>query len=226
MSLGTRQILVLIVEEDLESSELWIKPLRSHPEISLVGVFSSSPRAPSVLCHEPDVVISEVSQGAKPNTDGLKRLRAIYPNSRLLVHTKRDDLRSIALALSGEVNGYILKTDPEPSLEQAIRFASAGGFPVSPSVARRLAGHFTSAEEGQRLAGLDQLTRREVLVLERIHAGFTNSEIGMALFVGEETIRKTVRSILQKLHVANRTEAAAKYARHLGWSESEVPSSK
>ena len=226
MSFDTPQILVLIVEEDQVGSESWIKPLRSHTGISLVGVCSSSTRTPSVICHRPDVVITDISQGARPNADGVKRLRAIYPQSRLVVHTVRDDLRSIALALSGEVDGYLLKSDPVPSLEHAIRFASAGGFPVSPTVARRIADHFIAAEEGQKLAGLDQLTRREVLVLERIHAGFTNFEIGRALSVGEEAIRKAVRSILFKLHCANRTEAAAKYARHLGWSESEVPGSK
>jgi DNA-binding NarL/FixJ family response regulator len=54
---------------------------------------------------------------------------------------------------------------------------------------------------------------RELQVLERIHAGFTNAEIGQALHLGVETVRKSVRSILSKLQVANRAEAAGRYAR-------------
>jgi DNA-binding NarL/FixJ family response regulator len=111
-------------------------------------------------------------------------------------------------SLAAGASGYVLKRAARPEIVEAIRQVHAGGAPMSCSVARKVVQFFSQRPSNPEL---NQLTDREHLVLTKLSEGLSYEEIGGALAISINTVRKHIRAIYEKLQVSTRTEAVSKF---------------
>jgi DNA-binding NarL/FixJ family response regulator len=168
----------------------------------------------------PDVAILDVRM---PKLDGLAAAERILAegntNTRVLVLTTYDTDENVYRALAAGASGFLLKSLPPEEFVTAIRIAARGDALVDPSVTRRLIAQFAasiapSEPAAAHAPGLDLLTAREKEVLLLIAAGYSNTEIGARLFVGDETVKTHVSRILAKLGLRDRVQAVVYAHRH------------
>lgn len=158
---------------------------------------------------QPDVILTDL---AMPGTDGvaaIQQIRATMPEIAFIAFTAYDTDERIVGAVQAGARGYLLKGAPREEIFRAVRTVHQGGSLLEPGVATRLLQKFnTEADSGSSSEQLpDQLTAREMEVLELLARGKTNREIGAALFITERTVKFYVSAILSKLGAGNRTEA-------------------
>jgi len=205
-------IRVLVVDdEELVRTGLRLI-LDSEPDIAVVGTASDGRQAVAEvrrLC--PDVVLMDIRM---PGLDGLEATRRILtepdvPPCRVVILTTFDVDEHVYEALRAGASGFLLKDVPAAQLAHAIRVAAAGEALLAPSVTRRLIAAFArpAAPAPVTVAGLSELTPRELEVLTLLAEGLSNAEISTRLFVGEATVKTHVARILTKLGVRDRVQA-------------------
>jgi DNA-binding NarL/FixJ family response regulator len=161
----------------------------------------------------PVVVLMDLSMPGMSGIEATQRLAAAAPLSRVLVLTIQADDEYVMNALLAGAVGYLLKDDPIEQIVEAIRAAARGESLISPRIASRLVRRLCEpAETETGLVGRD-LTPREFEVLEQLARGLDNSEIAKALFLSQHTVKNHVSSILLKLQVENRIQAAVRAVR-------------
>ena len=154
---------------------------------------------------QPDVILLDLLM---PRQDGLVALRAIKrenPQARILVLTSFGEDEKVWSAINGGALGYLLKESSPQRLIQAIRDVYRGESSLHPKIARKLMGKF---KQQPQQTSAPALTEREVEVLKLLAEGLSNEQIGKLLKVSKRTVGKHVSNILEKLHLANRTQAA------------------
>ena len=147
--------------------------------------------------HEPDLVLMDLRM---PRADGIAATRVIreqFPKARILMLTTYDGDDDIHRALSAGASGYLLKNSTRESLIPAIRAVASGQRWIPQEVASRLA----------KRKMFEELTPRELEVLNQLAKGLANKEIADVLNISEHTVKGYLKAILGKLHVADRTEA-------------------
>lgn len=154
----------------------------------------------------PDVIIMDLLM---PELDGVQATRAIItqnPHARILILTSFDEREQATAVMSAGASGYILKDSGADELLQAIRTVHSGQVILTAEVMHSL----TSAEPdpGSQSLPSSALTPRELQVLEGIVDGLTNQAIAVRLDISHTTVRSHVSSVLSKLEVTNRTQAA------------------
>ena len=148
--------------------------------------------------HRPDVTLMDLRMPKMNGVDAITKIREIVPGARIVVLTTFDGDEDIYRALQAGAKGYLLKGMDLTELSDAIRSVHAGKTRIPPRVAEKLA---------ERMSGAT-LTGRELEVLKLIVAGKSNKDIGNALFISEATVKTHVNSLLSKLGVEDRTQAA------------------
>jgi DNA-binding NarL/FixJ family response regulator len=148
--------------------------------------------------HRPDVVLMDLRMPEMGGVEAIAAIRREWPGAKVIVLTTYDGDEDIYRSLQAGAQGYLLKDMFFDELESAIRAVHAGGRKIPGVVAERLA---------ERMGGSD-LTGRELEVLELIVGGRSNKEIGSALGISEATVKSHINSILGKLGVTDRTQAA------------------
>jgi NarL family two-component system response regulator LiaR len=154
----------------------------------------------------PDVVLLDL---VMPRLDGIgviRQLRELVPVTKVIVLTSFADDEKVFSAVQAGAAGYLLKDVQPRELSEAIRRVSAGESLLHPSVAANLVREIQRREP--RNAAAADLTERERQVLAEIARGRSNKEIALALGIAEKTVKTHVGNILQKLHLADRTQAA------------------
>ncbi|MFZ1755234.1 MAG: response regulator transcription factor [Caldilineaceae bacterium] len=173
-------------------------------DMELVGEATNGREAVLLAAsQQPDVLLLDIQM---PEMDGLaaaEEIRTQCPNVRILILTSFDSDAKLYAALQAGVTGYLLKDTPGDGLVAAIRGAAAGEPQLHPDIARKLMGQMPAP-----VTPLDELTEREREVLMLLAQGNSNREIGGALFLTEATVKGYVSTILGKLHVTDRTQAA------------------
>jgi DNA-binding NarL/FixJ family response regulator len=161
----------------------------------------------------PDVVLMDLSMPGMSGVEATQRLVAGSPRTRVLVLTVLADEGHVIDALLAGACGYLLKDAPIDRIVDGIRAAAAGESLISPRVAGQLVRRVRQpAESEPALSGAD-LTPRELEVLELLAKGLDNREIASALFLSQHTVKNHVSSILAKLQVENRIQAAVRAVR-------------
>lgn len=148
--------------------------------------------------HQPDVTLMDLRMPVLSGVEATKIIRQEFPSARIIVLTTFDGDEDIFRALQAGALSYLLKGVSFEDLTEAIRTVHAGQRRIPAAVAERLA---------ERMAG-EELTAREVQVLELIVRGKSNKEIAQALAISEATVKSHINSLLGKLGVADRTQAA------------------
>jgi DNA-binding NarL/FixJ family response regulator len=150
--------------------------------------------------HRPDVMLLDVSLPGMDGIETLEKLRAEFPEARVLMLTSSEAAEDVTHALRAGAMGYVTKEIRRPELIAAIRTVSRGEKAISESIARELA----AADEESTIS------RREAEVLGLLRQGFTNGEIGRLLGITERTAKAHVAALLLKLNAADRAEAVAR----------------
>lgn len=159
--------------------------------------------------HRPDLALVDIRM---PRMDGLEVVRRITSDpvlrrTRALVLTTFADDELLLAAVRAGACGYLLKSMLPESIRSAVRSAALGQTSVAPELVDRLLQEH-SARHTPRSPLLDLLTERETQVLREVATGRSNAEIARRLFVGEGTVKTHVATILRKLDVRDRTQAA------------------
>jgi two-component system NarL family response regulator len=190
---------ILVVDDHPVVREGLRSILERQPDLTVVAEAASGEEAlKEFRRHQPDVTLMDLRLKGQSGVETIKRIRAEFPDSRVLVLTTYDGDEDIYQALRAGARGYVLKGAPSEELLGAIRAAHRGALPMSPGAAERLA---------QRVLGAD-LTPREIDVLRLVARGCSNREIGNTLAVTEGTVKSYLHEIFGKMGVADRTEAA------------------
>jgi DNA-binding NarL/FixJ family response regulator len=199
----TPRIRVLIVDDHAVVRRGLRAFLDLQPDVEVVGEAADGAGAEEMSGRlRPDVVLIDL---VMPGTDGIatiRRLREAHEQSAVLVLTSFLDDVHVFAALQAGAAGYLLKDVQPDDLVRAIRQVHQGDSALHPRVAARLVQHTAQP------AGFADLTLRERDVLRLLAEGFANKEIARRLSLSEKTVKTHVSNILQKLGVADRTQAA------------------
>jgi len=207
------KIRILIVDDQPLVREGLISILSTQEDMEVIGQAEDGLRAVELTGQfRPDIVLLDL---VMPKQDGLTSIPILKQVSQILVLTGFHETEHVYRSIKAGAQGYILKDAPYEKILHAIREVASGEGFISPSDAIKLIHEIDHPT--QVLYTSDPLTTRELETLKLIARGLSNQEIAAKLFVHERTIAKYVSSILNKLHLANRTQVAL-YALRKGLS--------
>ena len=181
-----------------------------------IDVVGESPTAAGafdlVARHHPDVLLLDLSLAEEDGITVLRELRARQPDTRVVVLTMHRDPETVRQALLAGAAGYILKQVRGQDLLDAVRRVAAGQSLLDPAVTQQVLDRLREGpKQDSALAGL---TEQERKVLELIGEGLTNRAIGERMFLAEKTVKNYVSSLLAKLGLERRTQAAVFASKH------------
>jgi DNA-binding NarL/FixJ family response regulator len=149
--------------------------------------------------HRPDVTVLDLRLPDMSGVDVLIAIRTEFPTARVIVYTTSEGDVDIQRALKAGACGYALKRMPANGLVEVIRQAHAGKTSVPPEVSAQLIEHMSD----------DELTPRELDVLQHVAGGNRNRDIAERLFISEDTVKAHLKRIMGKLGASDRTQAVA-----------------
>ncbi|MFN5061044.1 MAG: response regulator [Chloroflexota bacterium] len=194
-------IRVLVVDDHPVVRHGLLALLRYEPEFEIAGDAADGEEAvAAVLEHKPDVVLLDLRLPRLSGVEVMLQARAKGSTSRFLVLTTYDSDDDITRALAAGAKGYLLKDATSHELMQAIREVMRGNAALEPSVAARVLARMHDSPA-------DELSVREIDVLQRMVRGESNRAIAVALHVSENTVKTHVSHIFSKLAVQSRAEA-------------------
>jgi two-component system response regulator DevR len=162
----------------------------------------------------PDVVVMDVRLADGSGIEATREIRANHPATRVLMLTSFADDEALFASIMAGASGYVLKQVKSGDLMRAIRAVGAGDSLLDPSVTNAVLDRLRKGKHLMRDEKLARLSPQEERILTAVADGKTNREIGDELHLAEKTVKNYVSSILSKLEVARRAEAAAYLARH------------
>lgn len=208
---------VCIVEDNQELRSALEQIIMMSDGYDLLASFSNAEDAlQSLPVLKPQVVLMDINLGEGENgIECVRKLKVDHPEILFMMCTIYEDDEKIFEALKAGASGYILKKTPPQKLIEAIHELRDGGAPMSSSIARKVVAAFQERTAGgaatQEKDSLDVLSNREKEILEYLAKGLLYKEIAAQLFISQETVRKHVYHIYEKLHVHNKVEAINKY---------------
>jgi len=163
---------------------------------------------------KPDVVVMDVRLADGSGIEATRQIRADHPSTSVLMLTSFADDEALFSSIMAGASGYVLKQVRSGELVRAIRAVGAGKSLLDPSVTTAVLDRLRKGKHLMRDERLARLSPQEERILALIADGRTNREVGEELKLAEKTVKNYVSSILSKLEVARRAEAAAYLARH------------
>jgi DNA-binding NarL/FixJ family response regulator len=177
-------------------------------------VSEASTAADAILAartHHPDVVIMDVRLPDASGIEACRQIRSDNPDTRVIMLTSFCDEEAVIAAILAGASGYLLKQSEPERLIAAVETAAAGGSLLDPAVSDTVL-HWMRGAAGSVQSG-DRLSEQERRILPLIAEGKTNRQIARELYLSEHTVKTYVSSLLKKLQLARRAEAAAYIAR-------------
>jgi DNA-binding NarL/FixJ family response regulator len=212
----SNHIRVLIAEDQTLMRQGLKTILDLENGFEVVGEASNGQEAfDRALALRPDVVLMDVQMPHMNGVEATTLLAAALPTARVIILTTFDYDEYVFDGIKAGARGYLLKDTPADELLAAIRRVNAGESMIQPSVATRLIAEFTRRREVPQEPAYEPLSERERDVLRLLADGLSNKEIAGRLILAEGTIKNHVSAVLEKLHAANRTQAA-RFAREQG----------
>ena len=204
---STQCIRVLIADDHAIVREGLRALIETEPQMELLAEAADGVEAVQKACElQPDVILLDLMMPHKNGIAAIGEIKQENPDARILVLTSFAEDELVFPAIKAGALGYLLKDSSPQELLQAIRNVYHGESSLHPTIARKLIGELHHPSSLPPTS--DPLTEREVQVLNLVAQGLANQEIAEVLTVSERTVRTHVSNILNKLHLANRTQAA------------------
>ncbi len=206
---------VLIVD-DHEVVRLGLRTLLTgQPDFVVVDEASSASEAvEKALLHRPDVIVMDIRMPGKNGIQACREIKESLPETQVIMLTSYAEDEMLFDAISAGAAGYVLKQGGGEDLIRAVRQVAQGYALIDPLVTQQVLARVRQATRQEQATAFKDLTEQELKVLSLVSHGYTNKQIAKELFLGEGTVRNYVSSILSKLEVTNRAEAAAYAVRH------------
>ena len=193
-----RKIRILVVDDHFVVRMGLIGVVNTEPDMEVVGEAADGNQAVEVFERvKPSLVLMDVRMPIKDGIATTKEIRTRHPDARILMLTTYDGDTEIHRAIQAGARGYVLKNSTGDELIPALRAVAAGKEWIPEEIANRLASR----------KRFEELTPRELQVLQQMATGQANKEIGDVLRITENTVKDHLKNILGKLRVADRTEA-------------------
>lgn len=186
------------------------RSLADDPALAVVGQATDAQSAAEMVERlVPDVVLLDISMPAGGGIAALRRIAVMPSPPKVAMLTVSEEDEDVMQALKAGAIGYILKGVGSRELVDIVKDLAGGRSYVSPALAARILNAMRGDGASRREARpIDDLSKREEDILKLVAAGNSNKEVGLALNLQEKTVKHYMTSILQKLHVRNRVEAA------------------
>ena len=210
----TKQRILLV--DDHEVVRLGLRALlERHPQFEVVAEAGTARDAiEQVEQYSPDVVVMDIRLPGGSGIEACEEISEKFPNTKVIMLTSYAEDEMLFSAIRAGASGYVLKQIEGEGLVRAIEAVGRGEALLDPAVTQRIFQEVRKAAKEEEASAFAALTQQEKHVLMLVSEGKTNREIAKALFLGEGTVRNYVSSILSKLGVSNRAEAAAYAVEH------------
>ena len=162
----------------------------------------------------PDVAVLDIRMSGISGIDACRQIVDKVSHCRVIMLTSYAEDELVMAAIQAGASGYVLKRIGDNELVQAVERVSRGEGILDPAMTATVFSEVRKASQAQHASAFADLTPQELVVLARVAEGLTNRQIAVKLFLGEGTVRNYVSSVLQKISVSNRAEAAAYAVRH------------
>jgi len=206
----------IIIVDDHEVVRLGLKSLlERHPQFDIVGEAATAREAlEQVSRQRPDVVLMDIRLPGMSGIEACEEITKNYPETKVVMLTSYAEDEMLFSAIRAGASGYVLKQIGGEDLVKAIESVGRGEAMLDSAVTQRVFQEVRKAVKDEEASAFANLSQQEKHVLLLVSEGRTNREIAKLLFLGEGTVRNYVSSILSKLGVSNRAEAAAYAVEH------------
>ena len=206
----------ILLVDDHEVVRLGLKSLlERHSQFDVAGEASNAREAIEIVNNtHPDVVVMDIRLPGMSGIEACEEITGRFPETKVIMLTSYAEDEMLFSAIRAGASGYILKQIGGEDLVRAIEAVGRGEAMLDPTVTQRVFQEVRRAVKEEEASAFAHLSQQEKHVLILVSEGKTNREIAKALFLGEGTVRNYVSSILSKLGVNNRAEAAAYAVEH------------
>jgi len=210
------QMLRLMLVDDHEVVRLGMRALlERHPSFTVVGEASTEDEAVALALElQPDLVLMDIRLAGGSGIEACQKIKELLPDTQVIMLTSFAEDELLFAAIRAGATGYLLKQIAGGDVVRAIEAAARGESMLDPSLTQRVFFEVRRSIKKEEAIAFQDLTAQERQVLLLIAGGKTNREIATDLFLSEGTVRNYVSSILSKLGVSNRAEAAAYAIKH------------
>lgn len=206
----------IVLVDDHEIVRLGLKTLLSrYPQFEVVADAGDAREAlDQVRRHEPDVVVMDIRLPGKNGVEATREITEKYPDVKVIMLTSYADEDILFDAIAAGASGYVLKQIGSDDLVRALEQVGRGESLLDPAVTQKVFQRVRQNARKAEDAAFGALTEQELHILALVTEGMTNKEIAAKVYLSEKTVRNYVSSILSKLDVSSRAEAAAYAVRH------------
>lgn len=188
--------------------------LEAEEDIEVVAEADSGPSAVSLAStHQPDVVVMDVRMPGGSGVEACRAIRDERPDAQVIMLTSFSDDEALFNSIMAGAAGFVLKQIRGRDLVDAIHTVGQGKSLLDPDVTKRVLERLRKAKFEEKDPKLARLSPQEERILDMIGEGLTNREIAERIHLSDKTVKNYVSTILQKLEVARRAEAASYVAR-------------
>ncbi|MCK4316927.1 MAG: response regulator transcription factor [Anaerolineae bacterium] len=206
----------IIIVDDHEVVRLGLRTLlERHPDFTVVGEAATAKEAvQKTLLLRPNVVVMDIRLPGGSGIDACRKIVEQAPEAKVIMLTSYAEDEMLFDAIAAGACGYVLKQIGSDDLVRAIETVGEGEALLDPALTQRVFARVREAARKEQEEAFAGLTDQEMRVLAQVAEGKTNREIAGVMFLGEGTVRNYVSSILRKLNLTNRAEAAAYAVEH------------
>jgi two-component system, NarL family, response regulator DevR len=206
----------IIIVDDHEVVRLGLKSLlEQYSQYEVVAEAKNAKEAVAqVEIYMPDIVLMDIRLPGKSGIEACEEIKQNFPDVNVIMLTSYAEDEMLFSAIKAGASGYILKQIDSDGLVKSLESVARGEASLDPAVTQRVFQEVRRAVKKEEASSFTELSQQEKMVLKLVSEGKTNRDIAQLLFLGEGTVRNYVSSILSKLGVNNRAEAAAYSVEH------------
>ena len=206
----------IIIVDDHEIVRLGLRSiLNQYPQYEVVSEAKNAKEAVAqVETYQPDIVLMDIRLPGKSGIDACEEIKQKFPDVKVIMLTSYAEDEMLFSAIKAGASGYVLKQIDSDGLVKSLEAVARGEASLDPAVTQQVFQEVRRAVKEEEAASFTELSQQEKMVLKLVSEGEKNREIAQSLYLGEGTVRNYVSSILSKLSVSNRAEAAAYAVEH------------